>query len=150
MKYLLTIAFVSVFGFLQAQISEPIKPPASVTVGKIAPLGGFVAELSYYINEGDTTYILTFNNMKYKHIDAIESVAFSGISNSAEGLYKMFKSVFSKENKSNKDYIVQFTLGKESVAISNVKSMGITSAMFTCKNAFFTLTEKQVNKLFGK
>jgi hypothetical protein len=88
--------------------------------------------------------------MKYTHIDAITSVQFSGIGNAVSGLYKVFKSVFSEENKSNKDYTVQFTLGKELVSISHTKGMGITSAMFLIKDAYFMLTEKQVDKLFGK
>jgi hypothetical protein len=41
-------------------------------------------------------------------------------------------------------------LGKEAVSISHTKGMGVTSAMFIVKNAYFMLTEKQVDKLFGK
>lgn len=135
------------------QISAPLKVSASITVGKIAPMGSFTAELSYQINEKDTKdtiYTLRFNNAKYTHITSIESVRFSGVDNTVVELYKMFKSVFSEENKKNKDYIVQFNLGKDAVAVSSIKSMGITSAMFTYKEAYFSLTEKQVDKLFGK
>jgi hypothetical protein len=135
------------------QISTPQKSTPSSIVGKIAPMGAFVAGLSCRINEADskdTTYTLSFNNLKFKHIDAIESVSFSGVNNTVNELYKVFKSVFTDENKKNKDYIVNFTLGKDAVTISNTKAMGVTSAMFLVKDAYFTLTEKQVDKLFGK
>jgi hypothetical protein len=152
MKYLLTLMMFNVF-CASGQIGAPQKITPSTIVGKIAPMGAFIAELSYRPNEADetdTTYTLRFNNMKYTHIDAITSVQFSGIGNAVSGLYKVFKSVFSEENKSNKDYTVQFTLGKELVSISHTKGMGITSAMFLIKDAYFMLTEKQVDKLFGK
>jgi hypothetical protein len=135
------------------QISTPQKLTPLTVVGKIAPMGAFVAELSYQLNnadEKDTIYTLRFNNLKYKHIDAIESVRFSGINNTLNELYNIFKSVFTEENKKNKNYLVNFTLGKDVVAISNYKSMGVTSAMFLIKDAYFTLTEKQIDKLFGK
>ena len=152
MKYLLTIILLNALT-ATSQITTPQKVTPSTIVGKIAPMGAFVAELSCRQNEvddKDTTYTLRFNNMKYKHIDAIVSVDFSGIGNTVGDLYKAFKSVFAEENKKNKDYLVNFTLGKEPVAISNTKTMGVTSVMFLIKDAYFTLTEKQVDKLFGK
>lgn len=139
--------------FAHGQISAPQKVEPSTIVGKIAPMGGFVAELSYRKNEADdkdTTYMLRFNNMKYTRIDVIESVRFSGIGNAVEDLYKVFKSVFSEENKNNKEYVAQFSLGKDAVVISHTKGMGIISAMFLVRDAWFSLTEKQVDKLFGK
>ncbi len=150
MKYVLTFAFCALFFFGHSQISQPAKIPPTVTVGKIAPLGGFVAELSYQVNNGDTAYTLSFNDASYTQINSIENVRFSGGESTINELYKAFKSVFLSENKKNKDYMVHFTLGKDVVAISNTKSMGITSAMFLIRQAYFTLTEKQVDKLFGK
>lgn len=153
MKYLLTSLCLFYSLIIKAQISPIQKSPVSITIGKIAPMGAFVAELSYMKNEADekdTTYILRFNNMKYKHIDAIESVYFSGTGGVVDDLYKAFKSVFNEENKKNKDYIIKFSLGKEVVAISNTKAMGVTSAMFLVKDAYFSLTEKQIDKLFGR
>lgn len=150
MKHLLTLSFLIVFTKSFGQISPPTKVAPAVTVGKIAPLGGFVADLTYQINDGDTTYTLRFNDAQYKQINSIESVRFSADGGTVDELYNLFKSVFLDENKKNKDYIVQFTLGRESVTISNTKSLGVTSAMFTRKSSFFTLTEKQVDKLFGK
>jgi hypothetical protein len=151
MKYLLTTLILSLLSnYSNGQISVPKEAQPTTLVGKIAPMGGFVAELSYLKNEADTTYFLRFRNAKYTHITSIESVAFSGVDNTVTELYKVFKSAFTDENKSKKDFLVQFTLGKNEVAISNTKSLGITSAMFTYKDAFFTLTEKQIDKLFGK
>lgn len=154
MKYLLTIMIITVLSHIGlAQIGAPVKVLPSTTVGKIAPMGTFTAELSYTINDADTkdtSYTFRFRNHKYTQIDSYESVQFSGEGNTAEQLYKVFKSVFTDENKNNKDYFVHFSLGKETVAISHTKSMGITSAMFQAKDAYVMLTEKQINKLFGK
>ncbi len=143
------ILFVSISSF--CQISTVRKLEKGTSVGKIAPMGAFIAELSYDVGPAkDTTYTLMFNDATYSKIDAIKSVHFSGTEGTAEKLYEMFKSVFSPENKKNKDYIVTATLGMEQVIISNFKSMGVVSAMFTVNGAFFTLVEKQVDKLFGK
>lgn len=150
MKYLLTLTLCALFLFGTSQISQPTKLPPTVTIGKIAPLGSFVAELAYQVNNGDTAYTLSFNDASYTQINSIENVRFAGGENTVNELHKAFKSVFLSENKKNKDYIVHFTLGKDVVAISNTKSMGITSAMFLVRQAYFTLTEKQVDKLFGK
>lgn len=154
MKYLLTVLIISMLcNYSNAQIGTPVKSTPSIVVGKIAPLGTFIAELSYRqneVDEKDTTYTLRFRNQKYTRIDSYESVEFSGIGNAVEDLYKAFKSVFTEENKSNKEYSITFTMGKDVVMISNYKVMGITSALFLVKGAHVSLTEKQVDKLFGK
>lgn len=154
MKYLLTLPLLACLTQLvNAQISIPEKSAPATTIGKIAPMGTFTAELSYSINEvdvSDTIYTLRFRNHKYTQIDSYEKVRFSSEGNTVDELYKAFKSVFTEENKRNKDYLIHFTLGKDVVAISQAKSMGITSAMFLVKDAYVLLTEKQINKLFGK
>lgn len=156
MKRLLTIMIITVLQLgsnTYGQISTPIKSAPRTTVGKIAPLGSFTAELSYQKSEQegtDTIYSLSFRNAKYSHITSVETVHFSSEGNTVNELYKVFKSVFLPENKNNKDYMVHFTLGKTDVAISTFKNMGITSAMFFCNGAYFTLVDKQVDKLFGK
>jgi hypothetical protein len=154
MKYLLTLLiFASITQFIHGQISTPQKITPSTTIGKIAPMGTFTAELSYSVNEADasdTIYTLRFRNHKYTQIDSYENVRFSSEGNTVDELYKAFKSVFTEENKKNKDYLIHFTLGKDVVAISQAKSMGIISSMFLAKDAYVLLTEKQVNKLFGK
>lgn len=151
MKYLLTaLITISLCHEGTGQISVPQKSQPAITVGKIAPLGSFTAELSYQVDGTDTTYTLRFRNAKYTQIISTESVLFDSDGNAIGGLYNAFKSVFSEENRNNKDYLIHFTMGKDVVAISTYKNMGITQAMFLVKDAHFAITEKQVDKLFGK
>lgn len=151
MKYLLTIAIICLLPTLtKSQIGTPKKSLPTTTVGKIAPLGSFIAELSYQFDGTDTTYTLRFQNAKYTRITAIESVSFNSEGNAIDGLYQAFKTVFKDENKNNKDYLIHFTIGKDVAAISTYKNMGITQAMFLVKEAHFALTEKQIDKLFDK
>ena len=151
------ILFISIFTlstlFSKGQIGTPVKESPSVTIGKIAPVGSFIMELSYRSNPEDpkdTTYTIRFRDYTYTHITSIKSMSFSGIDGTVDKLYDLFKSVFAEENRSNKDYAVTFTLGKELVQIANFKSMGTTMAMLLVGKSYGLLTEKQVDKLFGK
>jgi hypothetical protein len=128
----------------KAQISEPVKYEAK-TVGKIAPMGAFVADIS---QTGDS-YTLSFNDMQYSKIDAIKSVSFQG-KETLDKLYELFKSVFKPENKSNKDYLIGFKLGDKDVTISTYKNMGVTQSRFEMSGQWFSITERQVDKLFSK
>lgn len=151
MKYLLAgLIAIALYHEGAGQISVPQKSQPNITVGKIAPLGSFTAELSYQITGTDTAYTLRFRNAKYTKIISTEAVLFNSDGNAVNGLYQAFKSVFKDENKNNKDYLIHFTIGKDVVAISTYKNMGITQAMFLVKDAHFAITEKQVDKLFGK
>jgi hypothetical protein len=132
MKTALCIIALFVFGNLNAQ----------KTIGKIAPMGAFVAELSYMVSGSDTVYTFTFNDKKYTQIDAIKSVSFTSLNE----FYTNLKSVFIKKSK---DYSLDFTLGKEPATVKAFKSMGILQAMIYVKDGYTTLTEKQVDKLFG-
>lgn len=129
-------------------MGTPVSHVAPVVVGKIAPMGAFVAELNYTITGSDTTYSLVYNNAKYTKIDDIRTVRFAGTDNTAGKLYEAFKSAF--QNKNTKDYALTFSLGKEVVSVSPKKNMGVWQAMFLVGENYMLLTEKQVDKLFGK
>jgi hypothetical protein len=132
------LILVSISGY--AQISTPVKVVYNTTkVGRIAPLGSFVAELTF---TGDV-YTLRFNDMRYQ-TEMIKSVSFTNVDSTIDKLYGLFKESF----KSN--VAVTFKLGSQEVSISQSRFMGITSAMFkTVEGAYFTIVEKQVDKLFG-
>lgn len=137
----------------QGQIGTIQKSTPSVTVGKVAPVGTFIAELSLDINpvdDKDTTYTLKYRDYQFKQTVSIESIKFSGIGDTEDQLYNVFKSVFLEENRNNKEYLLKFTLGEKPVAIGNYKSMGTTMAIFMNGRSYFYLTDKQVDKLFGK
>lgn len=113
----------------------------SKTIGKIAPMGAFVADLGYSVNGKDTIYTLTFNDKKYTKIDAFKVISFNDIG----FFYNKLKESFKKDN----NYTETFDLGKYSITIKKTKSMGVISVMILVDDAYTTLTEKQVDKLFG-
>lgn len=121
-----------------SQISTPVKL-SSTTLGKVAPLGTFIADITY---SGDV-YTLSFNDLRFK-TDFIKSVSFQNVDSTVDKLYNLFKDAFKSKEP------VTFKLGSQEVTISRMKSMGVTSAMFTMGDAYFTMTEKQVDKLFAK
>lgn len=151
MKYLLPLLLLSINSF--AQISEPTKTGTKVSIGKVAPMGTFIAELSYSVDPGnasDTAYLFEFNNYKYQTIREKQLVVFSATDNTKEKLYGIFKSVFADENKDNKDYAVSFKLGTNDVSIGHYRSVGTLMAAFIVRDAVVYLTSKQVDKIFGK
>ena len=135
-----------------AQISTVTKQEPSITVGKVAPMGSFIAELVYRINkdEKDTIYTLMYRDAKYSRIISVKSVSFSGVDNTLNELYKAFKTVFTEENRKNKDYAINFDLGVSPVSIHNYRLMGAVAAAFFHEGAIVYLTERQLDKLFAK
>ncbi|MBX3253935.1 MAG: hypothetical protein KF862_07305 [Chitinophagaceae bacterium] len=139
---LFSILCLPAFGW--GQISDPISPKKSITVGRLSGGLTFLAELSYVVGDNDTTYTLKFNDYRYSEITSIEYVSFSSVGNTKEKLYNLFLSVY--ENKKDKDYIKVFTLGETDVAISNYHGM----ASLDMGGPWFAVTRKQLDKLFGK
>ena len=142
-----------VINITNAQISvTSVTNKAKVVVGKIAPLGAFIADLTYRVDGVDTVYSLCHHNQKYKTLTDINCVVFLGRDNTFESLYTLFKSVFLEENRKNKDYLVSFKLLDDGYVIRTRRYFGVTQVQFS--NELFTqyvsFTEKQVDKLFGK
>ena len=118
-------------------------------MGTIKVVGSIQAQLYYRIVEEDTLYTLLFRNQEYQQLVDYSSVTFSAEDNTLKKLYDILKSVFTEENKKNKEYKVKLKLGETEVIISNFRIMGGTSVMFFTSDGYITLTEKQVDKLFG-
>src|SRR5258708_1020493 len=106
----------------------------------------FMAELYYRgSEEREPTYTLLYQDQQYQSIVALESINFSSKGNTFNDLYKNLKSVFSEENRNNKDYKVQFKLGQSHVTVSNYIVMKKPSAFISPPNGYFGLFEKQVD-----
>lgn len=151
MKGFFIMLLVPVIGM--AQIGTPQQVATQSKVGKVAPMGSFIAELTYAINpedSKDTTYILSFRNYKYRTLTQIETIRFSSEGDSMNQLYALCKSVFSDENKKNKDYAVNVTLGKELIQVGQFRQMGTVNCMILIPAGYGVLSESQVDKLFGK
>jgi hypothetical protein len=79
-------------------------------------------------------------------------ISFKSDGNAKDDFYSIIKTVFSAENKRNKQYEVTFKLGKELVQVKNFRFTGITYAMlvFNGKAQTIPLLKSAVNKTFGK
>jgi len=119
-----TLSFLTLFCF-DAK-SQKLQISTTHEIGKIANGSACDAILSYSINK-DTTYTLTYMGVddNSKSNWASESVKFKGDTNTINSLYDAMKSVFKDENKSNKNYSLEFTLGDSQFIIKSKKSFGI-------------------------
>lgn len=142
---MLSILKLTSYSQIQVRQSSP-----QVEVGKVSYMGNFHSELSYNVLDDDTTYTLMYRNSEFKTLVDVESIKFSSVGNTYNTLYDLIKSVYSPENVKNKDYKVEFRLGETEVIVSNVRMMGITTAMFFTTKGYFYITEKQLDRLFGK
>lgn len=141
----ITVMLTWINGFGQI---EKINLPESKTVGEIKSLGAFVADLKYYTTSNDTTYTLMFRNLKYQTLTDIKSVSFDGKGGTLESLYNILvESLDAEKGKDN-----AFKLGKEDIIVKTQSMMGAKYIMFWVaeSGAYFNLTKKQLDKLFGK
>lgn len=149
MKILIAILLLTISQALKAQI-EVKQASKAVTVGKVKSGSALIAEMSYTVEDNDTLYTIIYNNAEYKTLTDIQAIAFDGQDNTFGKLYDVLKTFFSDENKKNKNYSVSLKLGGKNVTLMNMRVMGITSVMVHGEKGYFYLTEKQVDKLFGK
>lgn len=75
-----------------------------------------------------------------------KDVYFIASNNDIENLYQLIKSLFLKEN-TGKDKSRVVKLGNEQITLFSIKA---SWAFFMAENGTFNMTEKQVDKLFGK
>jgi hypothetical protein len=151
-KYILFVisSAISAISFSQIKSVENTKP---IEIGKVGggSMSPFVASLNY--NKGDAdvnTYFLMYNNLKYTTITDINSVVFSASQTELDGFYNELKNSFASEKGTEK----KFELGKETVWVKTIKNLGVTSLQITTSDegtlGYFYLTNKQLDKLFGK
>lgn len=137
---------ITLTGFSQI---KKIKPAENILIGKIAPMGGLQIEC---IKSGDT-YTFTYRDVKYTQIVELKSFEFKDVDNAFEDLYKMI--IDGLENPPKEDIMLE--LPNDIIWLSFTKAMGIANFRFghsvSKSDAIgFSgwLTEKKVNKLFGK
>ena len=149
MKKLLTLAFAISSLSASAQLEE-VKPKTQKLVGMVAPMGVFVGQLYYTIEDAysDTVYTLKYRDMQYTRIDVVEEFSFSGMNNAVDALYNILKKAIQTED--IKSYTKNIVLGKTPISIIGMKSMGVPHLMLSMPKGHMTLTDKQLDKLFGK
>ncbi len=131
----------------QLKENDPVKWKELHTV-KV--MGSVKAEM-LYVNDGkDSTYMLLLENMdKPKNKSRYFSIRFHGRDNTYEKLYAILKSFFLEENKKNKSYYKSFQLGETNVKVQHNRFVGTVGIRISTGYEFITLSEKQVDKLFG-
>lgn len=122
--------------------------PELINIGEVKSGLVFVASLNYIINTKDTSYTIFFNNDKYKTITDIQSIVFNEDGGVLNSLYQILNETFEMEKgKQN-----SLKLGDDDLVITSNKTMGVKyiDIMKIKNGAYFSLTRKQLDKLFNK
>jgi hypothetical protein len=150
----LTLTLVTLVS--SAQLTKLTSRAKEIKVGQIAPMGVFIAELTYNTNStlGDTIYTLTFRNAKYTTLDDFESIEFKADTETINTLYTLFADAFTSDD--IKNYEQTISLGDNVVKITGYKAMGIKGVQFYTANKASVVSfmrpinKAQLDNLFGK
>ena len=159
-KFLILILIV-ISAPLCAQIKEVSNSPKFIEIGQIGGFGWYVSSLKYIEsndNSGRNHYLWSYNNEKNttiynnsgtsKLID-IKGISFDASTDEVNALYESMKIQMKAENDSEK----KFELGNNTVAFVTKRTWGNASLVVfevSPNGGFFTITSKQLDKLFGK
>lgn len=147
-KFLLTLfVVVSLQASAQIEMKESVK---SVKIGEVRGAGRFIASIEKIPSKEDTVCVLYYKNVRYTTLTDIQDIVFNDTDSTLAELYNVIQSAFTDENKKKKDFKIDFRLGDKDVSITSEKMFGIPYVKFWTENGFFYLTEKQLDKLFGK
>jgi hypothetical protein len=152
MKKLILIAlcFVSLSGFAQIKDVSSDEPKLE-EIGKVGGgVSAFLSSLSVLRDaSGTNTYSWKYNNFKYTTITDIKSIVFTATEEELESLYKILKTQMSAEKGAEKKLV----LGKQTINFTTTKNLGVVSLVITDLSdggGYFMLTNKQLDKVFGK
>lgn len=146
MKTLFTLISLLFFSFTNAQLVE-----TSNYNEKITTVGGFAsgqmshAAIKSETVDGTKVYTLVYGLSNAKS----NQISFKETGNDLEELYMLLNSFFTKENKRNENYKKTFKLGDEEVICQSFQGIPIQIYFKTNQGEFY-MSEKQLNKLFGK
>lgn len=113
--------------------------------------GGAISYKLYGIVVGeDTTYSFMYRNAKYTSIVDFNSIQFADDGGTLQQFYTLLKSVLTDEKYKDKEAKLQIRLGATDVILSQYKMMGTTYVWVWTNTGYCYLSEKQINKLFGK
>jgi hypothetical protein len=144
MKKIIIVVVVILFN-LTASSQLTAKKENSTIIGQYAKFGTIYAELGAKTTDSNTSYYLSYRNLKYSYITDIQTINFEGDDNIVNQLYNVLNSLISsKETQAN------FALGNEDMTVSKINIMGINSLKIYTEFGFFYLTKKQLDKLFNK
>lgn len=119
-------------------------------IGEVKSLGTTIAKFEYNAADTDTVYFLLMKDFKKQEEVNYFSMKFKGRGNACSQFYQLLKSFFIKDNKANKNYMQTFTLGETGVNLQHCTLIAKHGLRLTTKEGFINLSEKDIDKLFGK
>jgi hypothetical protein len=151
MRLLLTALLVlPVISYSQVQVKNTSTSGEKENIVGIAKnLDVMVSKLTYGIVGADTAYTLTLIKGKNTFIADYQLLLFIG-AGSLNKFYTAVKSVFSEDNKKDKDYKVEMDVNGTKVTISTSRIKNNMAVLITTEEGDCSLTEKQVVQTFGR
>lgn len=147
LRYSLKLAFCFLL-IQQSSAAFSQTTDASTTWTQIGKVGSKKVELSYKLQPaGDTLFHLKFPDASQNTKRAYKTLRFSG---STQRFYEVMKSVFLPENRNDDAFSSTIKLGEEEVVVKNFKRPYGSLVRLHAKGGTVTLSEKQVDKLFGR
>lgn len=119
-------------------------------VGQVRSLGTLIAKLEYSPAGNDTTYLLLMKDFKKQQEVNYFSLKFQSTGNACSQLYELLKSFFDDANRKDNDYMQTFTLGNTGVNLQHCTLIAKHGVRLTTKEGYINLSEKDIDKLFGK
>jgi hypothetical protein len=134
------LLLVPVTGF--SQLIKDSYGSSGNVVGEVKEKTRLVSKLTWEMSGTDTLYIFTFANAKGATFSDHQAIVFSG-AKMLNNFYIALKSAFADKN-----YNVKWTEGGLDITISRGEPKG--TVMISVENGHCYLTEKQLDKTFGK
>lgn len=144
MKHIIILLMLPCAAFSQL---TKLDTPKRTEIGKIRKVGTFVASLEYYLDESDTTYALTYNDMTYTKITSLETIYFTETGGTLNALYD----AIAKAETAEKNAESTFALGKEMIMLVTKRMMGQNYVNVIVQGkGYFNIEEKFLDRLFGR
>ncbi len=141
--FLLLMVPASVF----SQIIKDSYGSKGNVIGQVIEKTKLVSKLTWEVSGTDTIYLFTFANVKGHQFTDHQAIVLVG-ARAVDKFYQAVKSVFSEENKKNRDYKLDWNDGGVAIKIGHGEPKN--TVMVGLENGYCFLTEKQVDKTFGK
>lgn len=148
-KLFFTIAILLRTLVVPAQIKMADKADWNV-LGEVKSVGSLIAKLEYSVAANDTTWFLLMKDFKKQQEVNYFSIRFQSTGNACTQFYELLKSFFTDDNRANKNYMQTFTLGNTGVNLQHCTLIAKHGVRLTTRDGYINLSEKDIDKLFGK
>lgn len=118
-------------------------------IGHIKRVGTTIAKMEYKASGADTAYNLLMKDFTKQAETNYFSLGFRSTGSSFERFYQLLKSFFLPGNKS-KSYMKTFRLGNDQVNLQHIALIGSKGVRLTTTEGYINLSEKDIDKLFGR